>query len=362
MAGTSPERLRNDLSRLLNRAHGVREFTLDAARMLARAVPFDGVCMLTMDPATRLPTGEVVENALPAHAAARMAEIEFRGQDVNSFDALARSGRGVATLSAATGGELNRSERHQELRAVNGFGDELRALATVGSATWGALTLLRRPDRGPFSTADTALLASLSKHLGEGLRRATLLTALAPGRRDRDEPAGLVLLAGDGSIAQADVAAEMWLARLREDGRDGPLPGVVAATASRARSIAQGRAPEGAVARARVSTASGSWLVLRGSMLGDGPDAQAAVIVEPARTHELAPLIADAYGLTERERTVTQLVAQGLPTDVIAGRLHISPWTVQDHLKAIFDKTGVGTRGELISRMFFDHYAPRLTN
>ena len=55
-------------------------------------MPFDGVCVLTMDPATLLPTGEVVENGLPPAATARMTEIEFRGEDFNSFDALARSG------------------------------------------------------------------------------------------------------------------------------------------------------------------------------------------------------------------------------------------------------------------------------
>ena len=85
-------------------------------------------------------------------------------------------------------------------------------------------------------------------------------------------------------------------------------------------------------------------------------------MIEPARAHELAPLIADAYGLSERERALTQLVAQGLHTNAIADRLHISPWTVQDHLKSIFEKVEVSTRGELTARVFFDHYAPRLTN
>ena len=84
--------------------------------------------------------------------------------------------------------------------------------------------------------------------------------------------------------------------------------------------------------------------------------------VEPAHPHELAPLIADAYGLTGRERAVTQLVAQGLQTNAIAERLYLSPWTVQDHLKAVFEKVGVGSRGELVARVFFEHYAPRLTD
>ena len=357
----SPERLRGDLLRLLHRGAGVRDFSLDAARMLSRAVPFDGVCVLTMDPATQLPTGEVVENGLPPAVMARMSEIEFRGEDFNSFDALARSGRRVASLSGATGGHLDRSLRHRELRRPNGFGDELRAVLVSDATTWGALTLLRASDRGHFSPADAALVASVSGHLAEGLRRAMLFSSLSGERQDHEDTAGFLLLAADNSVTLADAAGESWLAEL-DDGSPGkPLPPVVAAVAHRARNIADGGAETGAVARARVRTASGRWLLVRGSTPGE-LDAQTAVIIEPARPHELAPLIADAYCLTDRERTVTQLVARGLDTSAIAGRLHLSPWTVQDHLKAIFEKVGVRTRGELIARLFFDHYAPRLTD
>jgi len=360
MAVASPERVRGELARLVHRGAGVRDFALGAARILDRAVPFDGVCVLTMDPATHVPTGEVVENGLPEAATARMTEIEMRGQDFNSFDALARSGRRAASLSEATGGDLDRSLRQRELRGPNGFGDELRAVLVDDATTWGALTLLRGSDRGHFTPADSMLVASVSGYLAEGLRRATLLTALNGEGEEAEESSGLVLLAADNSIVLADTSAQMWLAELRESTRSEPLPAVVTAVASRARSIVDRRAETGAVARARVRTESGMWLLVRGSALGDDTEGQTAVIIEPARPHELAPLIADAYDLTERERAVTQLIAQGHPTSAIADRLHISPWTVQDHLKAIFEKVGVSTRGEVVARVFFEHRAPRL--
>jgi DNA-binding NarL/FixJ family response regulator len=171
------------------------------------------------------------------------------------------------------------------------------------------------------------------------------------------------VLADDSSVQLANPAGQQWLDQLRGGDRDQyHLPVVIQAVASRARLAAAGNATGDATARARIATPSGRWLLVRGSMLGQGPDARAAVILEPAPAPELAPLIAAAYGLTDRERLVTQLVAQGHSTNDIADRLHLSAYTVQDHLKSIFDKVGVSARGELVARLFFDHYEPQLAN
>jgi DNA-binding CsgD family transcriptional regulator len=45
---------------------------------------------------------------------------------------------------------------------------------------------------------------------------------------------------------------------------------------------------------------------------------------------------------------VAALLAQGRPTKSIAAELALSPWTVQDHVKAIYAKTGV-SRSDLVS-------------
>jgi DNA-binding CsgD family transcriptional regulator len=41
---------------------------------------------------------------------------------------------------------------------------------------------------------------------------------------------------------------------------------------------------------------------------------------------------------------------RGDDTATIAAALYLSPWTVQDHLKAIFDKTGVRSRKAFVAQ------------
>jgi DNA-binding CsgD family transcriptional regulator len=83
------------------------------------------------------------------------------------------------------------------------------------------------------------------------------------------------------------------------------------------------------------------------------------VIVEPAHPARITPLLMSAYGLTDREQDVTRLVLRGDSTAQIAQRLVVSPHTVQQHLKNIFEKTGVRSRRELVGKVFFAHYEPR---
>jgi DNA-binding NarL/FixJ family response regulator len=83
-----------------------------------------------------------------------------------------------------------------------------------------------------------------------------------------------------------------------------------------------------------------------------GKSGQVTVIFEMAQPAEIAPLITQAYQLTKREGEIAQCALHGWSTAEIATKLPISANTVQDHLKAIFEKVDVGSRGELAAHLY----------
>ena len=126
---------------LAGRGYGVRDFAAGAARVALRhVVGFDGFCLITLDPASRIPTGEVVEDALPSEATLRMTEIELHGEDVNRFDALARTGSHVAGLAEAD----RRETRAQQPPPRGPGGPRIRGRAA--RRTRGRRRRLGRPD------------------------------------------------------------------------------------------------------------------------------------------------------------------------------------------------------------------------
>jgi DNA-binding CsgD family transcriptional regulator len=138
------------------------------------------------------------------------------------------------------------------------------------------------------------------------------------------------------------------------------LPTAVIAVAGRAARSAPSADDPAEVAVARVLTRSGRWVVLHDVPLSGIDNRRVAVIVEPAHPSRIVPLLMAAYGLTEREQQLTRLVLQGFSTIDIADHLVISVHTVQGHLRNIFAKTGVRTRRDLVTKIFFAHYEPRL--
>jgi DNA-binding CsgD family transcriptional regulator len=160
------------------------------------------------------------------------------------------------------------------------------------------------------------------------------------------------------SVTSMTPAAQDWIDRLglvkRNDTE--PLPGFIYSVATRvALSRARGVEPPPG-ARARLQAADGRWTVVRVAPLV-GAAGGYVITLEAARSDELAPLLMRAWSLTAREQEVAQLVIDGLSSEDIARALFISVHTVRDHVKAIFGKTGVSRRQDLVAALAGHAYA-----
>ena len=361
LANPVAEGVRRRIAQMCHSGLDAPALLIELAAAVRPVVGYDGAVWATTDAATLLITGAHVEE-LPRESAPAFYENEYLHDDVNKFSRLARGLRPVATMSEATEGVLSRSRLHRELAPLFGFGgDNLRAAFVAGGSCWGVAALVRRDPTAHFTQADVSFVASIGVHVAEGLRAALLLDALAePGpRAPVAESPGLVILDGD-RVRAASAAAEAWLDELAGD--FGSRPGDRLHSALLAVAGAAGRmdgdGEPAASAQAVLRTRTGRWLGLHGIRLENASgEPEVAVIVEAARPPQLAAVVMNAYGLTARERDVAQQVISGASTAAASAALHISPYTLQDHLKSIFDKVGVRSRAELTKEVFDRHYA-----
>jgi DNA-binding CsgD family transcriptional regulator len=356
------ERARREIIRLSQAGLDFRALQSETLKQLRKVIPLEASFFATVDPATLLFTSamsdEILQKVTP-----QFIENEFLQDDVNKFATLARSGDPTGALVQMTNQQLNQSQRYREILAPLGLGDELRAALIIHNVCWGVLCLHRERSSPPFNAAEITFLRRAIPSLAEGLRSSLLLGA-ATAEESADAP-GLLLLAEDHSIAAITPIAERLLADVAKEDRSPVhgLPYAVHAVAAQLRATERyGAAASELAPRARLRAMSGRWLVLHASrMTGLHASGQTAVIVEVARPVEIAELIVQAYALSRRESEIVRLVAQGQTTTQIAEAFHITMNTVQDHLKAIFEKVGVRSRRELVSQLFTQQYQPRIT-
>lgn len=345
------ERARREILQLCHAGLDSQALRLALVKVLRTVTPFDAFWAATVDPATLLFTGSVIEG-IPEHATPAFLANEFLQDDANKFVTLARSSTPINSLSGATGGVLGQSARYRDILVPLSLGDELRAALVDDGACWGVLCLHRQHGDPSFTAVDVSFLRPLIPHLAEGLRTALLLDRAdtVPGA---DCP-GLLLMAEDFSVIATTPAAESWLAELGDWPQRDEVPQAVRAVAARLWALERTGTPSSEqLPRVRVHTRANRWVALHAARLsGPGMVGTTAVILESATPAELAPLVLQAYSLTPRETRVAQLVLQGHSTTEIGQKLCISALTVQDHLKAVFTKTGVNNRRSLVAHVF----------
>jgi DNA-binding CsgD family transcriptional regulator len=358
MGADAKQRARDRIARLAGQGLDLVSFWRAATEAVAGAVPhYWAPCWYTLDPASLLVTSHFDEG-IPELPPQWLIH-EYYEDDVNKLADVARSRRGIQTLHEVTGGDPASSPRWHQNMALGGDQELIAALRTPTGDVWGALGLYREPGRPMFDADELGFVQAVAPSLAEGARRA-LLVGEAVDPEGPDAP-GLLVLSGDGEVESATPGVERWLQALPDGDWDaGKLPSAVLAVAGRALRTAEHPDEPGQVAVSRVLSRSGTWVVLHGASLVSGSGRRVAVIVEPAHPARIAPLLMSAYGLTEREQDVTRLVLQGSSTTEIAERLVVSAHTVQQHLKNVFDKTGVRSRRDLVGKVFFAHYEPRV--
>lgn len=352
------EPVRRGLDALARSGLDWESFATGAIELLGRAVPFDAACVGPADPRTGLLTGSV-KAGMGDDKDFEFLRHEYLDDSVNLFLDLVRRPVPVAILVDDTGGHPEVASRHRELFVPEwDLGHEVRAAAVLDGRPWAGFSLYRSSGAGGFSPAEADFLASVAPTLALGVR-AGLVAGTAQAVLDGAEDGPAVLVVGpEDRVLQASRTAQSRVADLGGDVWR-RLPTAVGSIVAVARALAAGHSA--LVPRLRVRSRSGRWFVVHASPLAsaDGGPAQVAVTIEEAGPGDVVPLVVAAFGLTGRERDVLAAVVQGSSTAQIAAALHLSPYTVQDHLKVIFDKAGVSSRRELIAKVVLEQYAPR---
>jgi DNA-binding CsgD family transcriptional regulator len=357
------ERVRSDVEVLARAGLDVGTFLDEADASLRRAVPYSAMCVSLLDPATCLATatfkfGDIVDR--DSHDL-HWCQVEFDQEDATSFRDLVDRDVTAVGVHHDTGGDPARSVRMREFMGHHfDFTDELRTVARIDGCAWGAFAMMRADAGQPFRAEEIGFMSSLSRPLAAGIRTGVLARCAAAASPPAQVGPAVIIVQSDDELAQLNPAAEHWLGELARCDNSGRPVHTLAALVDGARRYARGESD--ALPRSRVRVPSGTWLVLTCSpLLGPGSTGTDVVLtIEEARPPEIVPLVVSAFELSPRERDVTQLVLQGVSSKDVAASLHISVHTVQDHLKSIFAKAGVRSRRELISRVFFDQYLPRL--
>jgi len=312
---------------------------------LRKAVPFDAAFMACADPDTLLFTSAFADDSLIA-SRSRFLDNEFGARpDVNRFVELARARDPVASLDQDTNGKRPASARWREIMGPLGLGDELRVALRVDGTAWGFLCLHRSGPSG-FDANEMSILRKVAPHAAEAIRR-TAVTSSNASSEPAETPEAVILVADQVVLAVGGAVREIEGVPLIA-GRQLPLP--LTAVARRLEAIETGGsgfdAPNAAI---RMRTRTGALVSVHAARLRDASGGGPIVLtIAPAAPAERSALLLAAHGLTPAQCRVAKLVLKGRTTGQIVGELRISAHTVQDHLKAVFDKVGVRSRRELV--------------
>jgi DNA-binding CsgD family transcriptional regulator len=350
------------------------------------------------DPAARLRALDIagrdlsLRHARPREALDAYAELLAVAIAAGSLPAEVEA-RSFLAICHALLGEMDAAER--EGRRARGLvrtvwpGHRLHALVAIGApgvigaitghADWAGIAVpaerfVRQPEAGrvAFAIVMAGIAAAARARSGEHAAAVPIVEAIAEAVRRADAGdhgyGGAIWFATDAAVAIGDAAlARRALAALRAFERRGGHAGVLPTLdlpAARLELLAEGGSSRLDAARAAFAERGMRPLVVHceidaaraagDAARADRAAAEARALGLPALAAEAgaiaaratAPAVAPPAGLSPREREVLALVAAGLTSAEVAGRLVISLPTVRRHLANAYAKAGVRNRAE----------------
>lgn len=218
----------------------------------------------------------------------------------------------------------------------------------------GTLNFGRNDSDGPFTAQERALAQAIARLVGVALVSVRERDRLA---RERDRIVAALELCSEAVVVtdlranqrRINSASRALLAQLAD--RDSALDELMAHPVASLR----GRVAGAQRHEIEVPLTDGRRARLRArSTTADGEPSVVVSFIELAGELD-APSLPTALGgaLTRREREVAAFAAAGLHDAEIAERLHLSPYTIKQYLKAAYAKLGVRSRVDL-ARLTFD--------
>jgi DNA-binding NarL/FixJ family response regulator len=324
----------------------LRALRLSLLEEIRRAVPFDAYAWLLTDPETQVGSAPIADT--PVRELPRLIRLKY----VTSVNRWTRLDAAVGFLSTATEGELERSLMWRELLKDYGVLDIASIVFRDRFGCWAFLDLWRITETRSFDQAEADFLHAIAPPITKAIRRATAATFGL--HRHPTSPRGpvVLMLSPDLDVkAQTEATEEYLRALIPTDEDRQPVP--AAAYNVGAQLIALEMGVDSHPAMARVHLKDGAWLTLRAARIGDptsSEDADIAVTIERSRPGERLQVFARAAGLSPRETELLHHLATGADTRGVAQTMFVSEHTVQDHLKAIFEKTGTRSRRTLLAK------------
>ncbi|HEV7189009.1 MAG TPA: helix-turn-helix transcriptional regulator [Blastococcus sp.] len=314
---------------------------------IAAAVPFDAYAWVLTDPETSVGSAPLADVPLLPELP-RLIRLRYL-TPLNRWTTLPDPG--VALLSAAADGDLSRSLVWRELLVRHDVSDVASLVFCDAHGCWAFLELWRTGGRR-FDASDAAVLVSLVPAVTTALRRSQARTFTAgPDRSHLPPGPSVLLLSPDLEVVRQTPATGDRL-RLLVPRDDGGPPVPAGAYNVAAQLLAAEAGVDSHPPMARVHLGDGLWMTLRAARLDDGPrtaEADIAVTIDESTSAERLALFGRCSGLSERERELVGHLATGSDTREVAARMHLSAYTVQDHLKSVFAKTATHSRRTLLA-------------